>query len=99
MTDSITDGNNPVVTYTNTTAPTHPPSKQLYHLRKLNWMFPYSVPANHKVVVFINDNEIEDFHFYNSVVTLKNQPMDGDKITITTELIPENNEDNDSTNG
>ena len=87
------------VEYINTTEPRTPPSKQFYHLRHLNWMYPYPVPTNHKVVVFINDKPVEDFHFYSSVVTLKTQPMDGDKITITTELIPEDNEDNDSTNG
>lgn len=73
------------VTYTNTTAPTHPPSKQLYHLRKLNWMFPHPVPHNHKVVVYINGQQVEDFHFYSSVVTLKEQPNDGDEIFITTQ--------------
>ena len=82
-----TSTDNPSVTYYNTTAPTDPPSKQLYHLRKLNWMVPFIVPQNHKVVVFINDKQIEDYHFYSSVVTLKEQPMDGDKIFITTEEI------------
>ena len=80
---------NPSVTYYNTTAPTNPPSKQLYHLRKLNWMYPYPVPHNHKVVVFINGKQVEDFHFYSSVVTLKEQPLDGDEILITTEEITE----------
>lgn len=75
---------NPSVTYYNTTAPTSPPSKQLYHLRKLNWMVPFIIPSGHKLQVFINDKETDEFTSYSSVVTLKTQPEDGDKITITT---------------
>ena len=76
-----------------------PPSTQRYDLRNKNWMVPFQVPLNHKVVVYINGQEITDFHYYNSVVTLAAQPKDYDRITITTmatESSPKENESNDS---
>ena len=79
----------PVVTYIN--APSFPdnPSKQRYHLRRLNWMVPFEIPNGHQLVVSINGERTEDFSFYASVVTLKKQPADHAEIVITTEELEE----------
>ena len=76
---------NPTVTYIN--KPAFPyPTKQRYHLRALNWIYPYPVPLGHKVVVSINGKRTEAFDLHSSVVILKEQPNDFDEITITTEI-------------
>ena len=84
---------NPEVTYINKPAFPFPCPNQRYDLRNKNWMIPFEIPLGHKVVVFINGQQITDFHYYNSVVTLAKQPADFDRITITTE----EDESNDST--
>lgn len=75
---------NPSITYINKPSFPNPPSKQPYHLRKLNWMVPFAIPQGHKLLVSINGTETDDWSFYSSVLTLKQQPNDGDEITITT---------------
>lgn len=83
----------PFVAYVNKPSFPTPPSKQPYHLRKLNWTVPFTIPAGHDVVVKINDRKVDDFTYSSSVVTLKRQPQDYDHILITVEL---KDEDSDS---
>ena len=82
----------PSVTYLNKPSFPNPPSKQPYHLRKLNWTVPFTVPPTHEVVVKVNGREVEDFHYYSSVVTLARQPNDNDEIHITIKEKEENND-------
>lgn len=82
---------NPSVSYVNRPSFPNPPSTQRYDLRRKNWMVPFTVPNNHRLVVKINETETSDFHFYGQVVTLDKQPADGDYIFITTEELPDEN--------
>ena len=84
----------PSVTYLNKPSFPGVPSKELYHLRRLRWMVPFTIPTTHELVVKVNGEEVEDFHYYSSVVTLKNQPNDNDEIHIT---IKEKEEDESNT--